>query len=152
MSLAIIHVSVGEPGQSVADHSKETTGSRLDRKTGEISEGKPLFPVGKINPNPIDDNAVVGGSPRVDHPDLELDFDEIMNLDPTQDPTNEHKNSGPYTGPSINEVIDSHGGTSTGSWGDSNVGGTIKDELASAIAVIIDSNVGTSTGGTPIFF
>jgi len=142
----------GEPGQSVNAHSKENTGIRYDHTRKKFGEEKPLFPVGKINPNPIDDNVVVGGSPRVDHPDLELDFDEIMNLDPTQDPTNEHKNSGPYTGPSITEVIDSHGGTSTGSWGDSNVGGTIKDELASAIAVIIDSNVGTSTGGTPIFF
>jgi len=114
----------------------------------------------KKNNNPMNDNHIDPSiedtyGPRISTPIKNHTIDRkelIEDLDPISDPTDEHKNSGPYTGPSITEVIDSHGGTSTGSWGDSNVGGSIKDELATAVAVIIDSNIGTSTGSTPIFF
>ena len=92
----------------------------------------------------------------IDHPAfaafraLSIDkLDWLRDFDPTIDPSGEHQNSGPYTGPSLDDFNDSHGGTSTGFWG--NVGSSINEKLEYNLQSLANSHGGRSTGnGLPV--
>ena len=96
------------------------------------------------------------GDYDIDHPAfaafraLSIDkLDWLRDFDPTIDPSGEHQNSGPYTGPSLDDFNDSHGGTSTGFWG--NVGSSINEKLEYNLQSLANSHGGRSTGnGLPV--
>ena len=89
------------------------------------------------NPNPMDDNyGYEPGTP------LDPKIERIFTINPDRDPVDEGSTeSGPYTGPSLGKMIDSHGGISTGTWEQD--GGEYMGPSLEAVKV---SMAGTSTG------
>ena len=103
---------------------------------------KPLFPIGKINPNPEEDGAYGDSGYEIDHPALDLHKNGFLqNWDPSVDYGEEQYASGPYTGPALNGLFGSNVGTSTGTW--EVQGGPYNGPTLNGI---IDSMGGTSTG------
>ena len=70
--------------------------------------------------------------------------DHLINFDPSIDYGDQHRNSGPYTGPSIQDWQDALGGTSTGIWGNKESG--VNENLERLLLGFINSDGGTSTG------
>ena len=108
-------------------------------------EVQPQFPSGTINPNPMDDSSVENPGYEVNHPELSRNkYDHLINFDPSIDYGDQHRNSGPYTGPSIQDWQDALGGTSTGIWGNKESG--VNESLERLLLGFINSDGGTSTG------
>ena len=82
---------------------------------------------------------------EVNHPELSRNkYDHLINFDPSIDYGDQHRNSGPYTGPSIQDWQDALGGTSTGIWGNKESG--VNENIDRLLLGFINSDGGTSTG------
>ena len=108
-------------------------------------DAQPQFPSGTINPNPMDDSSNENPGYEINHPELSRNkYDHLINFDPSIDYGDQHRNSGPYTGPSIQDWQDALGGTSTGIWGNKESG--VNENIERLLLGFINSDGGTSTG------
>ena len=105
-----------------------------------------------LTPNPMDDHsfdpiteAKHGKTVKAYIKKYTLNLAKILeDFDPTTDPTDDSQNSGPYTGPSLDSIIGSNGGTSTGIWNETGSGLT---EMTAQMAFKYAMSLGgTSTG------